>query len=145
MESSSTNVHIVGENLVRAFYKLFCLQLCVSSDQWKKHTAAKILQRIWETFLYECNRNNIREITSLIIVTIIPTNLKFAFITFLSFRRNQKQESNFQQVGGPLTRNLSAFCVYWVALYFKGMPNAIDFYKRIFLSVIPARIIVPWS
>ena len=27
-------------------------------------------------------------------------------------------------------------------LYFKGMPNSIDFYKRIFLYVIPAYIIV---
>ena len=28
---------------------------------------------------------------------------------FLSFRRNQKQESNFQQVGGLVTRNISIF------------------------------------
>ena len=30
-----------------------------------------------------------------------------------------------------------------VAIYFKGMPNSIDFYKRILLHVIPVRIIVP--
>ena len=29
-------------------------------------------------------------------------------------------------------------------LYFKGMPNSIDFYKIIFLHVIPALIIVVW-
>ena len=28
---------------------------------------------------------------------------------------------------------------------FKAMPNSIDFYKEIFLHIIPVRIIVPWS
>ena len=32
-ESFSTNVSIVGEDLLRAFYKLFYLQFCDSSDQ----------------------------------------------------------------------------------------------------------------
>ena len=68
---------------------------------------------------------------------------KFAFILFLSFLTNQKQESGFRQVGGLVTRNISAFCLYRVALYFKAMPNSIDFYKGIFLHVVPARIIVP--
>ena len=36
-----------------------------------------------------------------------------------------------------------AFSLQRVAFYFKGMPNSIDFDKRIFLHVIPARIIVP--
>ena len=31
------------------------------------------------------------------------------FIPFLSFRRDQKQESNVQQVGGLVTRNISVF------------------------------------
>ena len=31
-----------------------------------------------------------------------------------------------------------------VALYFKAILNSIDFYKEIFLHVIPVRIIVPW-
>ena len=63
---------------------------------------------------------------------------KFAFIPCLSFRRNQKQESNFQQVADLVMRNISIFC----SLYFKAMPNSIDFYVRIFLFVIPFRIIV---
>ena len=29
-------------------------------------------------------------------------------------------------------------------LYFKTMPNSINFYKGILLHVIPVRIIVPW-
>ena len=34
-----------------------------------------------------------------------------AFILFLSFRRNQKQESNFQQAGGLVTRNISVLFI----------------------------------
>ena len=76
------------------------------------------------------------------IVTIIPTNLatnsyKFTFVLFLSYHTNQKQESNFQQVGGLVTRNSFVFCLQRIALYFKAMPNSIDVYKRIFLHVIP--------
>ena len=61
----------------------------------------------------------------------------------MPFRRNQKQEPNFQQVGFLVTRNISVFCLWRVALYFKVMSNSTDFYKRIFLHVIPAPIIVP--
>ena len=34
---------------------------------------------------------------------------KFTFILFLSFPINQKQESDFQQVGGTVMRNISVF------------------------------------
>ena len=34
-ESFLTNVSIVGDDLVRAFYRLFYLQFCDSGDQWK--------------------------------------------------------------------------------------------------------------
>ena len=63
---------------------------------------------------------------------------KFAYIPVLPFRRNQKQKLNFQEVGDLVMRNTSAFC-----LRFKGMPNSLEFYKRIFLHVIPSFIIVP--
>ena len=68
---------------------------------------------------------------------------KFTFIPFLSFHRNQEQESNFQQVGGLATRNSFAFCLQRVALYLKAMPNLKDFYERILLHIIPTGIIVP--
>ena len=68
---------------------------------------------------------------------------KFAFIFFLSFLTNQKQESGFQQVSGLVMRNISVFWLLRVALYFKAMPNSIDFYKGIFLHVIPVRVKVP--
>ena len=61
----------------------------------------------------------------------------------MSFLTNQTQESGFQQVGDLVTRNISVFCLLRVALYFKAMPNSIDFYKEMFLHVIPVRIIVP--
>ena len=83
--------------------------------------------------LYENNRN----------YNSYRFSYKFAFILLLSFLTNQKQESGFQQVGGLVTRNISGFYLYRVALYFKPMPNSIDFYKGIFLHVIPVRIIVP--
>ena len=77
------------------------------------------------------------------IVTIIPIKFiyKFAFIPILSFLRKQKQKSNFQQV--LVARNISTFSVKRAALYFRAMPNSIDFYKAIFLHVILIRIIVP--
>ena len=45
------------------------------------------------------------------IVTIIPTNLitNSLLSLFLSFHRNQKEESNLQQVDGLVTRNSFAF------------------------------------
>ena len=36
---------------------------------------------------------------------------KFAFILFLSFLTNQKEESGFQQVGGLVTGNIFVFCL----------------------------------
>ena len=74
----------------------------------KKHCVKKVSLAIWEIFLHENNRNHDSHRFS----------CKFAFILFLSFLTNQKQES--------------------------GMPNSIDFYKGIFLHVIPVRMIVPY-
>ena len=92
-----------------------------------------VLLAIWEKCLHEnnCNYDSYR------------FSYKYAFILFLSFLDNQKQESSFQQVCSVVTRNISVFCLYRVALYFKAMPNSIDFYKGIFLHVIPVRMIVP--
>ena len=129
MQSSLTNVHIAGEDLLRTLYKLFCLRFCVSSDPLTKNCVGKILQVIWKTFSYGNNRN----------YNSHKFSYKFAFIPFLSFRRNQKQD----QVSSKLTRNIFDFCSQRVALCFKGTPNSTDFYQRIFLHLIPVRIIVP--
>ena len=43
-----------------------------------------------------------------IIVTIIPLNsFTNSFLCFSSFRRNERQEPNFWQVSGLVTRNIS--------------------------------------
>ena len=61
----------------------------------KKHCVVKVLQDI----LHENNRN----------CNSYRFSYKFAFIFFLPSLTNQEQESSFQQVGGLVTRNISAF------------------------------------
>ena len=83
-----------------------------------------------------------------IIAPIIPTDLVTKSLLskiFLSFLTNQRQKSGFQQVGGLVIGNISVFCLWQVALYFKAVPNSIDFYKGIFLHVIPVCVIVPFD
>ena len=65
-----------------------------------------------------------------IIVAIIPTDL--VTNSLLSFLANQKQQSGSKEVDSLVTRNISVFCLWRVALFFKAMPNSIDFYKGIF-------------
>ena len=62
---------------------------------------SKILELIWETFLYENNRYYDSQ----------KLSFKFAFISFLSFHRNQKQKSTFEQVGGLITKKYF-YCFY---------------------------------
>ena len=129
MESSSTIVHIVGENLLRAIYKLFCSRFCVSMIS--ENTLCEkdfTLHRISGRCLYENDRNN----------NSCKSSYKFASIPFLPFHRNKKQISNLQQVGVLVTRNCFAFC-----LLNSGITNSIDFHKSILLHVILACIIVP--
>ena len=53
---------------------------------------------------------------------------QLAFITFFSLRKDHKYVSSFQQVG--------RFCLQQVALYFKGIPNSVDFPYMLFLFVL---------
>ena len=78
----------------------------------KKHFLAKNLHRIQERFFYENNRN----------YNSGKYSYKFGFITFWSFRGNQNQESNFQQFGGLVMKNICFF------IYSKVMSNSKDFY-----------------
>ena len=129
MESSSTIVHIIGENLLRAMYKLFCSSFYVSMIS--ENTLCEkdfTLHRISGRCLYENDRNN----------NSCKSSYKFAFIPFLPFHRNKKQISNLQQVGVLVTRISFAF---W--LLNSGIMNSIDFHKSILLHVILACIIVP--
>ena len=57
------------------------------------------------------------------------------------FRRNQKQESSFQQVGSLVT--IFFFCFLFIASHaLLQIPNPKEFYEGIFLQIIPVRIIV---
>ena len=129
MESFSTNVPIVREDLLKAFCRLFYLQF--------------VLQVISEKTLYSKGfTSNLRD--------IFPWNnrnydsyrfsYKFGFIPFFSFLPNLKQESESQQVAGLVTRNIYVF----LFIASCALPQR-DFYKGILLHVIPVRIIVPWS
>ena len=130
-KSFSTNVPIVGKELLMAFYRLV-LHFGDSSDLWKKKKKKKMFSKGFNSNLrYNCNYNSHR------------FSYKFAFILFLSFLTNQKQESGFQQVGCLVTKNIWFLFIASVMLYFKAMSNSIDFYKGIFLHVIPVCIIVP--
>ena len=82
-----------------------------------KLCVAKKLLAIWETFLDE----------SIYGYSPYKFIYKFALVTLFSIRKNQKQESFSRQVGGLVTRNISGFCLKQVTLYFKGMPNSVDF------------------
>ena len=59
------------------------------------------LSPISETVFYENNHN----------YNFYKFSYKFAFVPFLSFPRNQKQEPNFQQVGRLAMKNVSDFCL----------------------------------
>ena len=96
----------------------------------KKHCLTKILLAIYEN---NCNRNSQK------------FSYKFAF---LWFRRNQKQESNIQLVGGLVTKNVSDFCLKGVPLsallqrYTELNRLFREIFKEFFLHVILVRIIV---
>ena len=73
---------------------------------------------------------------------------KLAFILFLSFLSNQKQESGLQQVGGLVKRNVSVFVV--VVVYNKLCSTSKPYrtqqtFIKEFSYVIPVCIIVPCS
>ena len=73
---------------------------------------------------------------------------KFEIIALLSFLRNLKQESNFQLVGGLETKGISIFCIWLVVLYFRVIPNSIDFYKEFsyrLLHYFCLYYIAPWA
>ena len=99
----------------------------------KKCYVEKILLAILKIFLYENNRS----------YNSYRFSYKFAFILFFSFLTNKEQKLGLQQVGGLAMRNISVFCLQLVALSFKDIPNSIDFYKGIFLHVIPVRKLAP--
>ena len=96
LESSSTYSRrgFAEEILQFVLLTVLCFKWSV-----KRHCVSKILQGIWEKFLYQNNQN----------YNSYKFRYKFTFIPFLSFHRNLKQKSNIQQVGGLVTRNCFLF------------------------------------
>ena len=70
---------------------------------WPKYIMLELkkYRGVWETFLYENNHN----------YNSYKFSYKFTFIPFLFLHRSQKQESNFQQVRGLVTRSKYLFCL----------------------------------
>ena len=95
----------------------------------EKALCSKDLTRNLREFLYENNRN----------YSSYKFSYKFAFCPLLETKTRIKFSASWW------SSNEKYFCFLSVAsvLYFKGMSNLIDFYKRIFLHVIPSHIMVP--
>ena len=85
-----------------------------------------VLLAISQIFLHENNRNYIS----------YRFSYKFAFIVFLFFLAVQK-------VLSKLVVKQREIFLFFVFVYFRIKPNSIDFYKEIFLHVVPVLIIVP--
>ena len=92
-----------------------------------------------ETFLWEKNCK----------YDFFKFSYTFSFLPAFYFRKNQKPESNFQQVGSLVIKKhfciflhivFIQICFHWVTFHFKGMSNSINVYKGTFLHVIPVCI-----
>ena len=59
---------------------------------------------------------------------------RFALVAFLAFRKNQKQESNLQEIDCLVTKNISVLCLWRAVLCFKGIQWSIEFHKRTFVQ-----------
>ena len=80
-----------------------------------------VLLGVWEIFISENNCN----------CYFYKSRHKFVFILLTSSSRAEKHESLFQQAGGLVTQK-HPFCLQRVALYFKRIPNSVDFYQEFF-------------
>ena len=79
-------------------------------------------------YLYE-NKNNCNDNSD-------KFNYKYVFFPFLSFRRNQNEELNFQEFGGMVMKNVSVFSLCQVVFYFRGTLNSREIYIKEFSSML---------
>ena len=75
------------------------------------------------------------------IVTMIPTDL-VTHVLLSSFCPFLQTKKRIRFSASWWSGNEKYFCVLFFALYFKAMRNSTDFYKGIFLHIIPVCIIV---
>ena len=64
---------------------------------------------------------NLKYFSPEIIVFTTIINYELALILLRSFSKNQKQESNLQQVGGLVTKNISFYSLWRVMSFFKSI------------------------
>ena len=128
LKQYSTDLRIVGEDLLRALSKLFYLRF----------ESQVISEKTLNSKDFDSNLGeNICEVLCENICCCISYKFsyKFAFTPFLSFCRKQTQVSNFQKVDGLVTKNVSVF----------GSRRVTLFKKSIFLYVIPVPNIISGS
>lgn len=115
MQKSPTTVHIADEDCWGHSLSCFIYSYL---KQW----VANILPATWDTLLYgkNCNYDSYK------------LSWKFDFKDFLSFCKNQNQESNI--LANWRSDNEKYFFSFWyrVALYLKSILNSIGFCRRIF-------------
>ena len=121
-----------GEELMRAFYKLFYLRFWWFKGSELKRCVSKVLLEIWDIFLHENNRN----------YNCYRFSYKFVFLIFLSFLRNPK--TSIKISASWWSCNAKHFCSLFIASHALLQSYAEDFYKGIFLHVIPVHFIVQY-
>ena len=94
---------IVGEHFLRAFYRLFNLQICDSNDQWKTSVLAKVLVPIRGIFLHENNRH----------YDSWRFSYKFTFIVF--FFLSHKSKTTIRFSASWWSGNKNYFCFLFKA------------------------------
>lgn len=90
----------------------------------KKQCVAKILQGVWERFLYENNPN----------YNSYKISCKLASTHCLSFRINQKQESSFHQVAWSVRKKLFFFLSFFFAFNELHSPSIALKFKQTFIK-----------
>ena len=116
--SEKSEISKISEKLFRVFLFLsfrFCPTAKIYIENSEKLEISEISEKLFRVFLFP--------------------SFRFCPTAKLRFKNVGKNFRDFRDFGG--------FPVSDLVLYFKDMPNSIDFYKRIFLHVIPVRIIVP--
>ena len=92
----------------------------------KEHCITRISIAIWQIFFMKINFNSYK------------FRCRLAFIhLFCHFIETKNKNEIFRNMAVWLWEEFPLFCLNWVALFFKYIPNSIDLYKTIFYHEIP--------
>lgn len=164
METSLTNVHIVGEDFLRAFWKLYYVRFCISSVQWRNTVQQRLFERqfsmkiiITMTWLYNHSYNFycVEKVQIRIYFLSEPKKALYfdsVFLHSVLFSSwilffchpflETKDRTKFW--ASWLKRNITVFCLQRVTHYFKTMLSSVEHWKVMSLLFIPVHIMVPW-